>query len=151
MSAAADHDTPARWRARLPALGIPAAALAALPACPACYPLYAGALAALGLGALADPRAQTLLTFAFLTVALGALALRARARRGYGPLALGAAASAAVLAGKLALASNPVTYAGVGALVAASLWNLRPGTGAGSDCPRCAGEAGASPAGAPAP
>ena len=73
----------------LTVLGIPAAGLAALPACPACYPLYAGILSSLGLTALIDPAAQSALTVFFLAMAVAALALRARRRRGYRSLGVG--------------------------------------------------------------
>lgn len=66
------------------------------------------------------------LTIAFLFVAVGSLALRARRRRGYGPFALGLAAAALLLAGKFILASNPVLYVSAGLLFAASLWNAWP-------------------------
>ncbi len=107
-------------------LGIPAAALAALPLCPACYPAYAGILSALGLSALDNTVVQTLLTVLFLSVALGALFFRAKARRGYAPFALGAAARAVLSVSKFVMGSDPVTYAAVGPLVLAGLWNAWP-------------------------
>ena len=107
-------------------LGIPAAALAALPLCPACYPAYAGILSALGLSVLENTLAQTLLTVLFLSLALGALLYGARSRRGYGPFALGAAGSAVLALSKFVIGSDPVTYAGVGVLVLAGLWNVWP-------------------------
>ncbi len=107
-------------------LGIPAAALAALPLCPACYPAYAGILSALGLTALSDTRVQTVLTVLFLSAALGALFYEAKSRRGYGPLALGTAASVAMSFSKFVTGSDPITYAAVGVLVVAGLWNVWP-------------------------
>ena len=105
-------------------LGIPAAALAALPLCPACYPAYAGILSALGLTALSDTTVQTGLTVLFLSAALGALLYKAKSRRGYGPLALGTAASVALSISKFVMGSDPITYAAVGVLVLAGLWNV---------------------------
>ena len=107
-------------------LGVPAAALAALPACPACYPAYLAVLSGLGLGALESFEAQAALTAAFLLVAMGALAYRARFRRGYAPLALGGVGAAVVLASKLLLGIEAGTYAGVALLVVASIWNVWP-------------------------
>ena len=107
-------------------LGIPAAALTALPLCPACYPAYAGILSAVGLTALSDTTAQTALTVLFLSVAVGALLYRARSRRGYGPLALGVAASVVLGFSKFVMGSDPTTYAAAGMLVLAGLWNVWP-------------------------
>jgi hypothetical protein len=66
------------------------------------------------------------LTVLLLALALAALGYRARGRRGYGPLAAGSVAAALLVLGKFALDSNGVVYAGVGALIAASLWNTSP-------------------------
>ncbi len=107
-------------------LGIPAAALAALPLCPACYPAYAGILSALGLTALSDTTVQTVLTVLFVSAALGALLYQAKSRRGYGPLALGAAASVVLSLSKFVMGSDPITDAAVGVLVLAGLWNVWP-------------------------
>ncbi len=107
-------------------LGIPAAALAALPLCPACYPAYAGILSALGLTALSNTTVQTVLTLLFLAAALGALLYKAKSRRGYGPFALGTAATLALSFAKFVMGSNPITYAAVGVLVLAGFWNVWP-------------------------
>ena len=117
-------DTPRRQGRSV--LGIPAAALAALPLCPACYPAYAGVLSALGLTALSSTAVQTVLTLVFVSVALGALLYQARSRRGYGPLALGALASLVLSFAKFVMGSDPITYAAVGVLVFAGLWNAWP-------------------------
>ena len=61
-----------------------------------------------------------------LLLALGGLAFRARRRRGFGPLALGAIATAAILLGKFTLELNAAVYAGTALLVAASVWNSWP-------------------------
>ena len=107
-------------------MGIPATALTALPLCPACYPAYAGILSALGLTALSDTTVQTVLTVLFLSVALGALLYKAKSRRGYGPLALGTAASVGLSFSKFVMGSDPITYAAVGVLMLAGFWNVWP-------------------------
>ncbi len=107
-------------------LGIPAAALAALPLCPACYPAYAGILSSLGLTALSNTTVQTVLTILFLAAALCALLYKAKSRRGYGPFALGMAASLALSFAKFVMGSDPITYAAVGVLVLAGFWNVWP-------------------------
>ncbi len=107
-------------------LGIPAAGLAALPFCPACYPMYAGIFTSLGLTPLSLTGVQATLTLAFLAVSLFALAFRARARRGYTPLAVGCVASLVVLMGKFGLGLDAMTYSGIALLVLASVWNVWP-------------------------
>lgn len=119
---------------------LPAVGLALLPnvACPACWPAYAGVLGSLGLGFLLDGAYLLPLTALFLAVAVAALAFRARHRRGYRPFALGLAASVAVMGGKFGLDSDPMMYAGLAALVAASIWNSWPHRAAAPSCPSCA-------------
>jgi hypothetical protein len=119
---------------------IPAIGVALLPklACPACWPAYAGLLSALGLGFLISAQYLLPLTGFFLALAVATLAWRARARRGYGPMWLGVAASAAVMIGKFLLDSNVAMYAGIGLLVAASVWNCWPRRVAKLEaCPAC--------------
>lgn len=91
-----------------------------------CWPAYAGFLSSIGLGLLMDSTWLFPLTGAFLVLAVSALAFRARIRRGYGPFGLGVIASVIVLLGKFALEKNTAMYAGIGLLVAASLWNSWP-------------------------
>ncbi len=123
-------------------LGIPASALAALPACPACYPAYGAILSALGLGALANTTAQTVITGMLLAVALGSLAYRANSRRGYGPFGLGVVATGLVVFSKFLLGSDPLMYGAVGVLVVSGLWNVWPKPDA--ECETCV-DAAASP------
>lgn len=120
-------------------LAVPGILVSALPfgGCPACWPVYAGILSALGVSFLLSSAYLLPLTAFFLLIAVAALALRARHRRGYGPLSLAVAASALVLLGKFAVASQPVSYAGVGILIFASLWNAWPQRAA-VHCPKCA-------------
>ncbi|NOZ00557.1 MAG: hypothetical protein GXP54_01535 [Deltaproteobacteria bacterium] len=120
---------------------LPGLALAFLPkaACPACWPAYAGLLGALGLGFLMDAAYLLPLTAGFLVLAVGAMVFRAGRRRGYGPAMLGLAASGVVLVGKFVLDSDTAMYAGIGLLVAASIWNTWPiRQGAGPACVECA-------------
>jgi len=126
------------WKSSLAAM--PGVAFAFLPklACPVCWPAYAGLLGSLGLGLLLDASYLLPLTAAFLALAAGALAYRARARRGYGPFALGLAASAFVLAGKFVFISDAAMYGGIAVLVAASAWNAWPVRSKSAACPACA-------------
>ena len=93
-------------------------------------------LTSLGLGFLMDVRWLLPLTAVFLLIAVAALGFRAGQRRGYGPLFAGLGASAIVLVGKFALESDAAMYAGLGLLVAASIWNTWPRR-ATSSCPAC--------------
>jgi len=149
ITAALDHRLPSRvhrrgWRSSLAA--VPGIAFAFLPklACPACWPAYAGLLSSVGLGFLLDQTYLFPLTAAFLLLAVGALAFRAQARRGYGPLALGLAAAVVVLAGKFAFGSNAAMYGGIAVLVAASVWNAWPVRGKDAGCPGCVSDSSSS-------
>jgi hypothetical protein len=120
---------------------LPGIGLALLPkvACPACWPAYAGILGAIGLGFLLDTAYLLPLTAVFLLIALGALAFRARRRRGYKPFMLGLLASVIVLVGKFALDFDPMMYAGITLLVGASIWNSWPKKKSNDlFCPACA-------------
>jgi hypothetical protein len=124
------------WRSSLATL--PGIGLSLLPkiACPACWPAYTGVLTSLGLGFLVDVRYLLPLTALFLVVAVAALGFRARRRRGFGPFVLGLGASALVLVGKFRFESDPAMYAGLGLLIAASIWNTWPRR-ATPACPAC--------------
>jgi mercuric ion transport protein len=118
----------------------PAAGLAFLPklACPACWPAYAALLSSLGLTFLLSPAYLLGFSLVFLSLALGAIALAGRRNRKYLPLSLGITASGAILAGKFALESRVLLYAGVVGLMAAGLWSNWPVRGsAAGRCPRC--------------
>lgn len=119
--------------AMLPAIG--AAALPKL-TCPACWPAYAGMMSALGLGFIDYTPYLLPLTGVFLALTLASLGWRAGSRRGYGPLAMGAASTALVLIGRFVYESEGALWAGVAALVAASVWNSWPRRTAGN-CPAC--------------
>ena len=127
------------WRSSFAAL--PAIAAAALPklTCPACWPAYSGLLSSMGLSFVNYTPYLFPLTAAFLFLSLIALGWQAPRRRGYGPLWLGLAASAVLLAGKFAFDSDIAMYAGMAVLVAASLWNAWPRARreAAGNCPAC--------------
>jgi mercuric ion transport protein len=127
----------ARWK-RSPAT-VPRIAFSFLPkvACPACWPAYAGLLSSVGLGVLLERQYLLPLAAGFLIVTVGSLAFRARARRGYGPFAVGLAASVVVMAGKFAFDSSAAMYGSLITLIAASAWNAWP-AGASSACRPCA-------------
>lgn len=115
------------WKQNL--LAAPGVGLSLLPkiACPVCWPAYAGLLSTIGLGFMVPNLTYLLpLTVAFLLIAVGTLAFRARRRRGYVPFALGILAAGFILLGKFSLASNPVLYVGLGLLILASVWNSWP-------------------------
>jgi len=114
--------------------GIGAALLPAV-ACPACWPAYAGLLSSFGVGFINYTPWLLPGMLLFLAIALAALAYQGRRRGSYGPLLLGAIGTAALLAGRFALASDPMMYAGVAALVAASGWNAWPRRGAACTVP----------------
>jgi len=111
------------WKQSL--LSLPGIGLSALPklACPVCWPAYAGLLSSVGLGFLISAAYLLPLTIAFLTLALAALAFRARKRRGLGPFLIGLVAAMGILLGKFVWESNVTVYRGVGMLVVASVWN----------------------------
>ena len=106
-------------------------------ACPACWPAYAGILSSLGLGFLLNASYLFPLTLSFLVVAVGALAFRAKRRRGYGPFIAGLASSVVVLLGKFAFDSDPAMYLGIAILMGASLWNSWPRKKGQDPCPVC--------------
>ena len=114
------------WKQSL--LSLPGIGLSALPklACPVCWPAHAGLLSSMGLGFLISAAYLLPLTIAFLTVALAALAFRARKRRGLGPFIIGLVAGIGILLGKFVWDSNAAVYSGVGMLVVASVWNAWP-------------------------
>jgi mercuric ion transport protein len=95
-------------------------------ACPLCWPAYAGLLSSVGLGFLISAKYLLPVTAAFLTIAVGALAFRAKSRRGYRPFVLGALAATGVVLGKFYWNSNPTIYTAISILVIASLWNAWP-------------------------
>ncbi|MBC8243265.1 MAG: MerC family mercury resistance protein [Verrucomicrobia bacterium] len=139
LKAAHSNGNSGDWRQLLPAL--PGIGIAFMPklACPLCWPAYAGILSSLGLGFLADTAYLLPFTVIFLALALGALAFRARQRRGYAPFAAGAVAAGLLVLGKFLFESEPVFYLGISLLVVAAIWNAWPSraTPGEPSCPAC--------------
>ncbi len=113
-----------------------ASGVAALPVltCPACWPLYAGLLSALGLGFVDYTPFLLPVTAMLLAIALIPLVWKARQRRGYKPLLAGIAGTVLILAGKFWLENQPLYYAGIAVLLAASIWNIWPKKKACDSC-----------------
>lgn len=105
-----------------------ASGVAALPVltCPACWPLYAGLLSALGLGFVDYTPFLLPVTAVLLVISLVPLVWKAKSRRGYRPLLIGVAGAGLILAGKFGLENQPLYYAGIAVLLAASIWNIWP-------------------------
>jgi hypothetical protein len=104
--------------------------------CPMCWPAYAGIVSALGLGFLISTKYLLPLTFIFLALTTLALGFRASQRHGYAPFCLGVIAAATILAGKFYFDVTQAAYAGVGLLIAASIWNSWPRRAIPA-CPEC--------------
>lgn len=106
--------------------------------CAACWPAYTAVLSALGFSFF-DYTAYLLpITVAALALTLMSLGWRAKARWGYGPLALGIAAALTHLIGKFVFDSNFIAYAAVPTLIGAAVWNAWPRMVAVKSCGSCA-------------
>ena len=129
------HSASTQFRTGLAALpGVGAALLPKL-ACTACWPAYAGLASSLGLGFVLETRWLLALTGVFLAVCVGALYLRARRDRKWGPCGVGLTACGVILVAKFIAEIDLLVYAGVAGLVLAFLWSLRTTpTDAGSVC-----------------
>lgn len=135
-----EMSSPNKDGGRLQFLGVlPGLAVGLLPkvTCPACWPAYAGVLSAAGLGFLLDSAWLLPLSAFFMALAVGALAWRAKDRRGYGPFWLGLVAAVGLLVGKFAFDNQAAMYAGAGAIFVAAVWNSWPRRGAQPDCAAC--------------
>ncbi len=115
-------------RVRQAAAALPGIGVSLLPKlmCPACWPAYAGIVSSLGLGFLISTEYLLPLTAGFLCLTSFTLGYHASRRHGYGPLWLGLVASVVILGSKFYFDAAQATYAGVGILVAASVWNSWP-------------------------
>lgn len=125
------------WKQNL--MTLPGVGVSILPklACPACWPAYAALLSSIGLGFLVSTVYLLPMTVTLLSLALGAIAFRAKHRNGYGPFLLGLLAAAAVLLSKFVWVSKPAIYSAFGLLVVASLWNAWPRHESSSEVPAC--------------
>ena len=127
----------AKWRQSM--IALPGIGVSVLPklACPACWPAYAGLLTSIGLGFLISATYLLPLTVAFLILALSAMLLRARDRRGYSPFLLAVLAASGILLGKFTWDSRATVYGAIGLLVVASLWNTWPRRDTSNDGTPC--------------
>ncbi len=125
------------WKQGL--LAFPGAGVSLLPKlmCPACWPAYAAALSSVGLGFLISTNYLLPVTALFVTLAVGSLAFRASRRRGLSPFWAGVIAAVLILVGKFYLESGLATYAGVGLLILASVWNSWPRRATAVSCLAC--------------
>lgn len=105
---------------------LPGALLAVLPSatCPACIAAYAGVLSAVGLGFLFNDKVLDPLIAGFLAVGILSVAWSTRSHHCTGPFWITLVGSGLVVAGRLVWIIPPALYAGVGLLIAASVWNL---------------------------
>ena len=115
---------------------LPGVGVAFLPkvVCPMCSPAYATLLSSVGLPFFATSRYLLPLTLGFITIAVGFLYFRAKARRGLGPFWIGIAGAASILIGKFWVDSVVAIYFGVVFLIGASIWNAIPKR---NTCPAC--------------
>lgn len=114
------------WREA--ALAVPGVGVSMLPKiiCPICSPAYAAVVSSVGLGFLVETTYLLPITLAFLAIAVGSLAFRASNRRGLRPFWIGVIAASGVVAGKFWLGATAITYAGIGLLIVAAMWNVIP-------------------------
>jgi hypothetical protein len=83
-------------------------------------------LSALGLGFIDYTPYLLPVTTVLLIISLVPLAWKARKRWGYRPLAIGVFSAVLILSGKFWFDNPALFYAGVGVLLAASIWNIWP-------------------------
>lgn len=111
--------------------------------CPFCWPLYASALSALGVGFIPSTAYLFPLTATFLFVAVGALGLGAKRRRGIGPLIVSLIGAAFTMSGKFWMESEILVFGGAGILLAAAVWNAWPRKASTHlPCPACSPDSG---------
>ncbi len=102
--------------------------------CPACWPAYAGAASSLGLGFTLGAGFLVPVAALLLSLSLFALGYGAETRRGYAPLSLGIVGALGVLAGKLVLSSDALSYVALAAIFAAGVWNSWPAKSESTSC-----------------
>jgi hypothetical protein len=104
---------------------LPAFVLIVLPKCPLCLMAWFGILGSVEVNSWVSDIWGTPLAVGLLSVAVGALMLRARRSRNWSPFVLGLLGSAVLLAGKCLIDAPPLVYAGLGTLIVASIWSSR--------------------------
>ena len=127
-----------RWQSIV--ASFPAVGTALLPklTCPLCWPAYAALLSALGLEFFDYMPYLLPLTFIFLAVVLGTLAIHARRTGQWTALIVGVAGASIVLLGKFAFDLDWLNTVGIGLLVIAILMSMRRGTlQQAAPCPAC--------------
>lgn len=107
---------------------VPAVGAAFIPgiSCPACWPAYAGLLSSFGLGFVNYTPYLIPAVSVLVLVALFSLFYKAKKRRGYGPLFLGALAAILIILGRFVFSNTLLLYSGVFLFVVASIWNALP-------------------------
>lgn len=116
----------ARWGTgkHLPLL--PVIALVLLPKCPLCLMAWFGIFGSLEVSSWVSDLWGTPLAIGLLSFAIVALVLRAWRSGNGNPLVIGLLGAGAMLAGKCLFAAPPLLYAGLGLLIGASIWSVRP-------------------------
>jgi hypothetical protein len=102
---------------------IPTLLAAAMPKCPICWMALMGAL---GVGSTIHSDWLRPLAVMFLALPVGALFVRARRRRRYGPFILGLLAATTMYLSKFSFNYDIGAYLSGAALVGASVWNVLP-------------------------
>jgi hypothetical protein len=120
VSNAATNRSAARRAGGVGFSALTALLIAATPKCPLCWVALMGAL---GVGTVVDSAWLRPLAFALLLVSVGALFVRARRLRVYGPFVLGLAAAAVIYVCKFEFSYDAGVYLGGAGLLAASIWN----------------------------
>jgi hypothetical protein len=128
---------PKSWKGGI--AGVPAVGFSLLPkfVCPVCSPGDAALLSAMGVGFLASTRYLLPLTAILLAVAVASLFVGAPNRRGRAPFWTGTVGAVFILFGKFWVDATMVTYAGIGLLVIASVWNAVPRKTKADFCGAC--------------
>lgn len=129
------------WQSVVPA--VPAIGAVLLPSlsCPACWPAYAGLLSSLGVGFFNFTPYLFPVTAAFLLIALGSMAYKARTRKGYKPVLLATFAAICLVMSRFVFDVDLATYGSIALLIGASVWNAWPDKKTvASACPACKDE-----------
>ena len=119
-------------------LTLSSALLAVAPKCPVCFLAYFGIFGVATASASVYRAWLPPLTAIWLTLTVAMLALRTDGKPKYGPIALGFGAALSVFAGRFIVANQMLLYAGLVALVVATVWSVRSRTSAERvSCSQC--------------